>query len=101
MSSSQISSSNSEPRRESGDRLAAMLDIPCSVDVLLGTGSLTLRECIQLERHSVVRLGQAAGSDLSVVVHGIAIATGEVVIVDDNTALRVSHVTPMPGAEAP
>jgi flagellar motor switch/type III secretory pathway protein FliN len=33
-------------------------------------------------------------------VHGITIASGEVVIVDDTTALRISKVTPPAGVEA-
>ena len=32
--------------------------------------------------------------------HGVTVASGEVVIIDDNTALRVSHVTPPIGLES-
>ena len=97
MSSSQISSSSTEATIS--DDLAPMLDVECAVDFVLGSGTLSVRDCLQLELFSIVPLVQAAGSDLEVRVHGITIASGEVVIVDDSTALRISRVTPPAGVE--
>ena len=77
-----------------------MLDVRCTVEFVLGSGSLKVRDCLELDIHSIVPLRQPAGSDLEVRVHGITIASGEVVIVDDNTALRISKVTPPAGVEA-
>jgi flagellar motor switch protein FliN len=76
---------------------AALQDVPCVVDVVLGTGRITVRECLKLQRHSVIRLNQAAGSDLDVRVQGISVALGEAVIVDESTAVRVSSILPPPG----
>jgi flagellar motor switch protein FliN/FliY len=78
---------------------AAMSDVVCGVDVILGTGHISVRDCLKLQRMSVVRLGQSAGSDLEVRVHGVTTATGEVVIVDDSTAIRVTEIAPPPGGE--
>lgn len=97
MFSSQTSSSSSETRP---DPLAQMLDIQCTVEFILGTGTLKVRDCLRLERHSVVKLAELAGADLQVRVHGVPVATGEVVILEENTALRISHVTPPSGLEA-
>jgi len=77
-----------------------MFDVKCGVEVVLGTASLKVRDCLRLDRQSIVRLHQSAGSDLEVRVHGITVATGEVVILDDNTALRISRVSPPAGVEA-
>ena len=77
-----------------------MLDVACRVDVVLGTGSITVRDCLKLQQLSVIRLDQSAGSDLEVHVHGVPMAAGEVVIVDESTAIRVTAVTPPPGAAA-
>ena len=98
MSSSQISLSSTEAT-ETSDELAPMLDVQCAVDFVLGSGTLTVRDCLQLELYSIVPLSQPAGSDLEVRVHGVTIASGEVVIVDDSTALRISRVTPPAGVE--
>ena len=42
------------------DPFALFRDVVCPVEVVLGTGSLSLRRCLGLERGSVVRLQQSA-----------------------------------------
>jgi flagellar motor switch protein FliN/FliY len=96
MSSSPTSSSSSSPL---SDALAQMLDVACTVEFILGTGTMTVRECLRLKPHSVVRLIQIAGSDVQMRVNGVPVATGEVVILD-GTALRISHITAPAGLEA-
>ena len=97
MSSSPTSSSSTEPVSAT---YAGMLDVTCRVEVIVGTGSITVRDCLKLQRDSIVRLAQAAGSDLQVTVQGVPTATGEIVIDDDTTSVRISNVLPPPGAEA-
>jgi flagellar motor switch protein FliN/FliY len=77
-----------------------LLDIVCAVDVVLGTGTISVRDCLKMQPHTVLRLQQSSGSDLLVRVHDVVVVKGEVVIVDDSTALRVTEVTPPPSAEA-
>ena len=95
MSSSQTLSSSSEP----AGPLAGLLDVVCRIDVVLGTGSITVGDCLKLRRQSVIRLSQSAGSDLEVRVHGVTAAEGEVVIVDDSTAIRVTSIVRPTGHE--
>ena len=95
MSSSQTLSSSSEP----AGPLAGLLDVVCRIDVVLGTGSITVGDCLKLRRQSVIRLAQSAGSDLEVRVHGVTAAEGEVVIVDDSTAIRVTSIVRPANAE--
>lgn len=76
-----------------------MGDVQCAVDFVLGSATMRMRDCLQLRPQSVVRIEQSAGADLHVSVHGVTIATGEVVIIDDTTALRISYICPPPGLE--
>jgi flagellar motor switch/type III secretory pathway protein FliN len=96
MSSSPTSSSSTDATAQ----YAGMLDVTCRVEVIVGTGSITVRDCLKLQRDSIVRLAQPAGSDLQVTVQGVPTATGEIVIDDDTTSVRISAVLPPPGAEA-
>jgi flagellar motor switch protein FliN len=82
-----------------GDPFALFRDVVCPVEVVLGTGSLSLRRCLGLERGSVVRLQQSAGEDLVVSVRGVAIAQAEVVIIDETIAVRVTHLAGPIGRE--
>ena len=81
------------------DPFALFRDVMCPVEVVLGTGSLSLRRCLGLERGSVVRLQQSAGEDLVVSVRGVAIAQAEVVIIDETIAVRVTHLAGPIGRE--
>jgi flagellar motor switch protein FliN/FliY len=81
------------------DPFALFRDVVCPVEVVLGTGSLSLRRCLGLERGSVVRLQQSAGEDLVVSVRGVAIAQAEVVIIDETIAVRVTHLAGPIGRE--
>ena len=97
MSSSQNSSSNSNLAIVDGPGpMSATLDlyrdVRCPVNVELGTGSITVRQCLALERSSVIRLQQSAGEDLTVSVRGIRLAKGEVVVVEDSTSIRLTEI---------
>lgn len=76
-----------------------MLDVTCQVDVIVGHGSMSVRECLKLERDSVIRLSTPAGSDLTVEIQGVTAATGEIVVDDDTTSVRISEILPPPGSE--
>jgi flagellar motor switch protein FliN/FliY len=98
MFSSPSSSSSSETNMAVD--LGRLRDVVCNVDVVLGTGSITVRQCLALKDGSIIALEQSAGSDLQVVVNGIPIALGEVVIVEDSTAIRLTEILPPPSAAA-
>lgn len=80
--------------------LSQMLDVECGVDFIIGTGTLKVRDILRLDRQSIVRLDQSGGADLELRVHGVPVAVGEVVIMDDVTALRLTRITSPPGSEA-
>ena len=94
MSSSPNSSSSSKEAPRPVSRLDWVMDVPCPVDFVLGSSTVRVRECVEFVPNAIVRLRQAAGSDLEVRVGGVPIATGEVVIVDDNVGLRLSRILP-------
>lgn len=100
MSSSQNSSS-SDPAAlpPASDVFAPLHDVRCHIDVMLGSATMSVRECIRLKRDSVVKLSQSAGGDMQVVINGIVVAHGEVVIVEDSTAIRITEVLYPPSSE--
>lgn len=76
-----------------------MLDVPCEVEVIVGNGSITVRECLKLQRDSIIRLAKVAGEDLLVQIQGVAAASGEIVVDDDTTSVRIVEILPPPGTE--
>jgi len=67
-------------------------DVPVVVEVLLGEGGMPLRQLVRLEPGVVLRLDSAAGADLIVRATGVPIAHGEVVIIEDSVAARVTQI---------
>lgn len=108
MSSSPSSSSSSsaaqggapaEPAVTELTRFARLLDVPCPVEVVLGSGHISVRQCLALERDSVVRLTQPAGQDLQVLVGEVPVARGEVIVTDETAAVRVTEILKNPSSE--
>lgn len=96
MFSSPSSSSSSET--SVAVDLGRLRDVVCRVEVVLGTGTISVRSCLALKTGSVIALQQVAGSDLTVMVNSVPVGLGEVVIVDDSTALRLTEILPPPSA---
>ena len=96
--SSSLTSSSSSDGPETALPFGHLSDIMLGVSVLLGMGTVSVRRCLTLQRQSVIRLDQSAGEDLQIVVNGITVARGEVVIVEDSSAVRV---TDFPGPAGP
>ena len=92
--------SSSSNLLSSNPALVPLSDVVCHVDVLLGTATVSVRECLHWKRNSIVRLQQSAGSDMQVTINGVHVATGEVVIVDDSTAVRVTEILAPPSSES-
>ncbi len=88
-SSPSSSSSSSVPPVHPFDPLR---DVKCPVSVVLGTGAISVRQVLTLTRHNVLRLDQSAGEDLQMLVNGVLVARGEVVVVEDSTAIRLTEI---------
>jgi flagellar motor switch/type III secretory pathway protein FliN len=102
MSSSSNSSSSNPVGTGSGNAaaLVPLNDVVCRVDVLLGTATVSVGECLHWKRNSVIRLRQSAGGDMQVTINGVPVAVGEVVIIDDSTAIRLTEILPPPSPES-
>lgn len=99
MSSSPNSSSSSDA--PTPEALLSLSDVAVSVDIVLGSSTFTVRECLNLRPNTLIKMHEFAGADMQVVVNSVPIAMGEVVIIDDSTAVRVTDILPPPSNEVP
>ena len=72
--------------------------VAMEVTVELGRTQLSVRELLSLCPGDVLELDRAAGSPADLLVNGRLIARGEVVVVDENFALRVTEIVAQPHA---
>ena len=91
-----------EPPAASNDplNLDAVLRIPVTIQVVLGSATMQVANLMKLRRGAVVPLDHRVGEPVDVVVNGRIVARGEVVIVeDDNSRFGVS-LTEIVGVQA-
>jgi len=101
MSSSPTSSSSTDhlaggvppsPAGTADSPFPGLMDVTLPVTVRLGSGVISVGDCLGLRPQSIVRLAQSVGQDLDVVVNGETVARGEVAIVDDSTSIRLTDI---------
>ena len=72
--------------------LAIVVNVVILIAGLQAIRTISVRQCLALERTSIIRLDQSAGEDLMVIVKGIRLAKGEVVVVEDSTSVRLTEI---------
>jgi flagellar motor switch protein FliN len=69
-----------------------LMDVPLTVTIELGRTEMTLKQALELNQGSVIELSRLAGDPIDVFVNERLIARGEVVVVDDKFAVRITEL---------
>jgi len=72
--------------------LDLLLDVNLKISVELGRTRLKFRDVLNLSAGSVVELGRQTSEPVDIMVNGALLATGEVVVVDDHFAVRITKL---------
>jgi flagellar motor switch protein FliN/FliY len=72
-------------------------DVPLQISAVLGKTALTLRDVVTLQSGSVFELDKLSSDPIDLYVNNILIARGEVVVVDDKFAVKISELNPSAG----
>jgi flagellar motor switch protein FliN len=81
-----------EDKEELGINLDFILDIPLLVTVELGRARFPIQDLLKIGKGSVLELNKLVGEPLEVLVNGKPVARGEVVVVDEKFALRLTNI---------
>ncbi|HKU66621.1 MAG TPA: flagellar motor switch protein FliN [Candidatus Baltobacteraceae bacterium] len=77
-----------------GNNLDLVHDVPLQISAVLGKTALTLRDVVTLQSGSVFELDKLSTDPIDLYVNNILIARGEVVVVDDKYAVKISELNP-------
>ncbi len=72
--------------------LDMLMDVPLKITVELGRTRMSLRQTLDLVQGSVIELDRLAGDPVDVFVNERLLAKGEVVVVDDKFAVRITEL---------
>lgn len=70
-------------------------DIPLQISAVLGQTNLALRDVVAMQAGSVFELDKLSADPIDLYVNNILIARGEVVVVDDKYAVKISELNPL------
>jgi flagellar motor switch protein FliN/FliY len=83
------------PPADDGEIRRAMerfADIPITLSVQLDRKWTSIREILDLKVDSIVQLDRSAGENLDLLLDGVAVGSGEIVVIDDLMGLRVTDL---------
>ena len=72
--------------------LDMLLDVNLQITVELGRTRLKFRDVLNLSNGSVVELSRQVSEPVDILVNGALLASGEVVVVDDHFAVRITKL---------
>jgi flagellar motor switch protein FliN/FliY len=73
-------------------RMHLLHDVEMGVSVELGRTRMRVRELLALAPGAIVELNKAAGAPVDLLVNGTLMARGEVVVIDEEFAVRISEI---------
>ena len=78
--------------REQYTNLKPLLDVPMEVSVRIGTTQKRIEEVSDFTKGTIIELDAMANEPVDIMVNGNLMARGEVVVVDDNFAVRITEI---------
>lgn len=81
-----------DPTAKSTPNLELLLDVRVKLTVELGSCQIPMREVLQLNSGSVVKLEKAAQTPVDLYANQKLIARGEVVVVEDSYGIKITEL---------
>ena len=75
-----------------GDNLDLILDVPLDLSVVLGRSKKTIKDILSFNTGSVIELEKLTDEPLEILLNGKLIATGEVVVINENFGVRITNI---------
>jgi flagellar motor switch protein FliN/FliY len=74
------------------DNLKLLMDVPLDVTVEIGSATKKVKEILDFSQGTIIELERQAGAPVDVIVNGNLVAKGDVVVIDDNFAVRITEI---------
>lgn len=83
---------NSSLTQEQNDNLKLLMGVPLNVTVEIGSCVRKVKEILEFTQGTIIELERQAGAPVDIIVNGNLIAKGDVVVIDDNFAVRITEI---------
>lgn len=83
---------NASLTQEQNDNLKLLMGVPLNVTVEIGSCVKKVKEILEFTQGTIIELERQAGAPVDIIVNGNLIAKGDVVVIDDNFAVRITEI---------
>lgn len=77
---------------EQKDNLKLLMNVPLQISVEIGSTTRRIKDILDFAQGTIIELERQAGAPVDVIVNGNLIARGDVVVIDDNFAVRITEI---------
>lgn len=74
------------------DNLKLLMGVPLEISVEIGSAKRKVKDILEFTQGTIIELERQAGAPVDIVVNGNLIARGDVVVIDDNFAVRITEI---------
>lgn len=72
------------------EQISHLGDVPVMIDVELDRRVMTVREILELQAGSVIKMSRSAGENIDITIGGALVGFGEIVIIEDTVGVRIT-----------
>lgn len=83
---------NANLNQDQNDNLKLLMNVPLNVTVEIGSAIKKVKEILDFSQGTIIELERQAGAPVDIIVNGNLIAKGDVVVIDDNFAVRITEI---------
>ncbi|MBQ7784077.1 MAG: flagellar motor switch protein FliN [Oscillospiraceae bacterium] len=83
---------NKDLNADQNDNLKLLMGVPLDVTVEIGSARKKVKEILDFTQGTIIELERQAGAPVDIIVNGHLIARGDVVVIDDNFAVRITEI---------
>ena len=88
----QFDSPNVQLTGEQKTNLQLLMGVPLEISVEIGTAKRKVKEILEFTQGTIIELERQAGAPVDIIVNGNLIAKGDIVVIDDNFAVRITEI---------
>ena len=77
---------------EQKTNLQLLMGVPLDISVEIGSARRKVKEILEFTQGTIIELERQAGAPVDIIVNGNLIAKGDIVVIDDNFAVRITEI---------
>ena len=77
---------------DQADNLKLLMGVPLDVTVEIGSAKRKVKDILDFSQGTIIELERQAGAPVDIIVNGNLIAKGDVVVIEDNFAVRITEI---------